>query len=93
MKLPSIDFGWNAGTVAIGVAAYLFGPAALSAAGGVLRGAAKSGIKGGMIAYHRGRQLTEEARASLQDMSEEARSEIKRLQEKAESAAQKQASE
>lgn len=92
MKLASIDLGFNVGTLAVGVAAYLFGPSIQSAAGGVLRGAAKTGIKGGMIAYHKGKQITEEARTSLQDLSEEARSEMKQLKTEADSAAKKKAS-
>jgi hypothetical protein len=80
MKLASVDLGFNVGTLAIGVAAYLFGPTLLSAAGGVLRGAAKSGIKGGLIAYNKGKLLSEEARASLKDLSNEAQAELKESQ-------------
>ncbi len=86
MKVPSIDIGFNVGTLAVGVAAYLFGPALLSAAGGVLRGVAKTGIKSGIIAYNKGKQITEEARTSLKEWSDEAQAEIKeeaRVQTKA----------
>lgn len=82
MKIASVNLGFNVGTVALGVAAYVFGPTLLSAAGGVLRGAAKAGIKGGMIAYNKGKLLTEEAKVSWEDMSAEAKGEMKEEQSK-----------
>ena len=83
MKIASVNLGFNVGTVALGVAAYLFGPTLLSTAGGVLRGAAKAGIKGGLIAYNRGKLLADEAKESLEDLSAEAKSEMKETQSKA----------
>lgn len=83
MKLPGVDLGLNATTVAIGVGAFLFGPAILAAAGGALRSAAKAGIKGGMIAYNKGRLITEEAKESWQDLSAEAKAEMQESQPKA----------
>ncbi len=87
MKAPNIDIGFNVTTLAVGVVAYLFGPALLSAAGGLLRGVAKTGIKGGIIAYDRGKQITEEARTSLKEWSTEVQVEIKEARPQAKAAA------
>lgn len=82
MKIANVNLGFNVGTLAIGVGAYLFGPMILSAVGGALRGVAKAGIKSGMIAYSKGKTLAEEARESMEDLAAEAKSEVKALEEK-----------
>lgn len=76
MKFGDLEFGLNPVTLAIGAGAFLFGPMVVAAAGGILRSAAKAGIKGGMIAYNKGKLLTEEARESWEDLSAEARAEM-----------------
>jgi len=77
MKIASIDLGFNVGTLALGAGVYLLGPTVLAIAGGILKGAVKSSIKAGIIAYDKGKQLVEEARESIEDLTEEAKSEVK----------------
>jgi hypothetical protein len=67
-------FKGNAVTgVAIGLAAIVLGPTVLPAIGRVLRPAAKSAIKGGIVAY---RAIITEAGEFASDLIEEARSEL-----------------
>jgi hypothetical protein len=80
MKLAGIELGLNPTTLAIGAGAFLLGPMIVAAAGGVLRSAAKAGIKGGMVAYNRGKLLTEEAKESWDDLSAEAKAEMEEPQ-------------
>ena len=80
MKLGGVELGLNPTTLAIGAGAFLFGPMIVAAAGGVLRSAAKAGIKGSMVAYNKGKLLTEEARESWDDLSAEAKAEMEESQ-------------
>lgn len=80
MKLGGIELGLNPATLAIGAGAFLFGPMIVAAAGGMLRSAAKAGIKGGMIAYNKGKLLSEEAKESWDDLSAEAKAEMEESQ-------------
>jgi hypothetical protein len=67
-------FKGNAVTgVAVGLAAIVLGPTVLPAIGRVLRPAAKSVIKGGIVAY---RAMITEAGEFASDLIEEARSEL-----------------
>jgi hypothetical protein len=74
MALLEDMFKGNAVTgVAVGLAAIVLGPTVLPAIGRVLRPAAKSAIKGGIVAY---RAMITEAGEFASDLIEEARSEI-----------------
>ena len=67
-------FKGNAVTgVAVGLAAIVLGPTVFAAIGRVLRPAAKSAIKGGIVAY---RAMITEAGEFASDLIEEARSEL-----------------
>lgn len=92
MKLGGIELGLNPATLAIGAGAFLFGPLIVAAAGGAFRSAAKAGIKGGMIAYNKGKLLTEEAKESWDDLSAEAKAEMEEESQTTSVAAKKQSS-
>ncbi|MBN1105193.1 MAG: DUF5132 domain-containing protein [Deltaproteobacteria bacterium] len=76
MGFPAMKLGMNVGTIALGAAAVLFGPAILTAAGGLARSLVKSGIKGSILAYEKGKVMIAEARESVEDITAEARAEI-----------------
>lgn len=82
MKLLNMNIGFNLGTIVLGAAALVLGPMLLTAAGGVLRSLVKTGIKGGLIVYEKGKVMAEETRESLQELTEEAKSEIEAQGEK-----------
>jgi hypothetical protein len=76
MKLLGVNMGLNAGTLAFGAAAVLLGPTLLAVAGGLIKSAAKEGIKGGLMAYDKGKELVNEAKETAQDIAAEAKSEM-----------------
>lgn len=59
--------------LAVGVGAVILGPTLLQAVGGILRPAAKSMIKGGMVFYH---QTLGELEEMASDLVAEARAEL-----------------
>jgi hypothetical protein len=84
MALLEDMFKGNAVTgVAVGLAAIVLGPTVLPAIGRVLRPAAKSVIKGGIVAY---RAMVTEAGEFASDLIEEARSELEQAGRTAEAA-------
>lgn len=62
--------------LAIGAAAIVLAPVVLPLASGVLRSLAKAAIKGGLIAYERGKVAMAEAQEAVEDMTAEAKSEL-----------------
>ena len=76
MKIPGMNLGLNAGTVALGAAAVLFGPTLLAVAGGLLKSVTKTGIKGGLMVYEKGKEIAVEAKETVEDLAAEAKSEI-----------------
>jgi hypothetical protein len=80
MKFPGINLGFNAGTFALGAAALLFGPMLIAIAGGLVKSAAKAGIKGGLMMYDKGKELAAEAKETVEDLTAEAKAEMKQSQ-------------
>jgi hypothetical protein len=76
MKIPLIGIKMSAGTLALGVLAIMAAPQILSALRSIIRPVAKAGIKGGMIAYGKGKDLLTETVDSVQKVASEAKSEI-----------------
>jgi hypothetical protein len=74
MKLPSI--GFNTGTIALGAAAVLVGPTVVALAGQLAKSLAKTGIKSGLLLYERSRELVEEGKGTIEDLTAEARAEV-----------------
>jgi hypothetical protein len=76
MKVSDLKVGLNPGTIVLGAAAFVLGPMILTVAGGVLRSLAKTAIKGGMIAYEKGRDLAEGTKGTIEDLTGEAKAEL-----------------
>jgi hypothetical protein len=77
MRLGNLNVGLNVQTVAIGAAALLLGPTIIAMAGGLARALAKSGIKGGLLALEKGKELAAETKETLEDLTAEAKAEVK----------------
>ena len=76
MRIANMNIGLNVQTAAIGAAVLLLGPTIIAMAGGVLRTLAKSGIKGGFLAYEKGKELAAETKETLEDLTAEAKAEL-----------------
>jgi hypothetical protein len=72
-----MNIGLNVQTIALGAAALLLGPTIIAMAGGVVRALAKSGIKGSMLAFEKGKELAAETKETLEDLTAEAKAEVK----------------
>jgi hypothetical protein len=76
MKLPLIGLKVSTGTLALGALAFMAAPQILAAVGNIVRPVAKTGIKGGMIVYDKGKDMFSGTVDSIQDVASEARSEL-----------------
>jgi hypothetical protein len=76
MKIPLIGLKMSAGTLALGALAFMAAPQILTAVGNIVRPVAKTGIKGGMIAYDKGKELFSGTVDTIQGVASEARSEL-----------------
>ena len=76
MRLPLVGLKLSTGTLALGVLAFVYGPKVLSKAGGFVRPVAKTGIKGGMMAYDKCKEVFVDAVDAVQDVATEARDEL-----------------
>jgi hypothetical protein len=76
MKIPLIGVNVSAGTLALGAIGILLAPKIIPIAANLLRSATKTGIKGGMIAYDKGREFVTGTMDTFQDIASEARSEV-----------------
>ena len=76
MKIPVVGVNVSAGMLALGAVGVLLAPRLVPMAANLLRSATKTGMKGGMIAYDRGREFVAGTRDTFQDIASEARSEI-----------------
>lgn len=76
MKIPWIGVNVSAGTLALGAIGIILAPKIIPMAADLLRSATKTGMKGGMIAYDKGRDFVAGTRDTFQDIASEARSEI-----------------
>lgn len=76
MKIPLIGLKMSTGTLALGAIAFIAAPQILSTVGSILRPVAKTGIKGGLIVYDKGKELYSETVDTIQDVTSEARSEM-----------------
>jgi hypothetical protein len=76
MRIPLIGVKMSTGTLALGAIAFWAAPKILSSLSGILRPVAKTGIKGGMMAYDKGKEVFSGAVDVIQDIASEARSEL-----------------
>ena len=76
MKIPLVGVNVSAGALALGAVGVMLAPKLIPMVANLLRTATKTGIKGGMIAYDKGKELVSGAADSFQDMASEARSEL-----------------
>ncbi|MEJ2169605.1 MAG: hypothetical protein P8X90_29220 [Desulfobacterales bacterium] len=83
MKIPLIGINVSAGTLALGAIGILLAPKVVPAAANLLRSATKTGIKGGMIAYDKGREFVAGTVDTFHDIASEARSEVSKDSRKA----------
>ncbi len=70
------------GGVLIGAGAVLLAPIVIPMIAGLLRPVLKAGIKTGLIAYHKVKEVTAEAVESMEDLTAEAKSEMSGSEEK-----------
>ena len=78
MKVPLIDVKVSAGTLALGAIGVMLAPKIIPAVADFLKTATKTGMKGGIIAYDKGKELFSGTADSFQNMASEARSELSR---------------
>ena len=76
MKIPMVGVNVSAGMLALGAIGVMLAPKLLPMAADLLRSATKTGMKGGMIAYDKSRELVSGTRDTFQGIASEARSEI-----------------
>ncbi|MGD8363892.1 MAG: hypothetical protein PVI69_07775 [Desulfobacterales bacterium] len=75
MKVPGIDLSLSGGAVVGGLALTLAAPFVLGMVGTALKAVAKTGIKGSLMAYGKGKELVNDAQKSLVEITREAKSE------------------
>jgi hypothetical protein len=76
MKIPLIGLKMSTGTLALSAIALMAAPQIMAAVGSIVRPVAKTGIKGGMVVYDKGKELFSGTVDSIQDVASEARSEV-----------------
>ena len=76
MRIPLLGVNVSTGTLALGVIGVMVAPKVIPILANLLRSVTKTGIKGGMIAYDKGRELVSGTADSFQDIASEARSEL-----------------
>lgn len=76
MRIFNVSIGLNPGTILLAAAAVVIAPMVLTVAGGVLRSIAKAGIKGGMMAMEKSKELAAETQSTLHSITEEAKAEL-----------------
>jgi hypothetical protein len=76
MRIFNVNIGLNPGTILLGAAAVVIAPMVLTVAGGVLRSLAKAGIKGGIMAVEKSKELAAETQSTLHSITDEARAEL-----------------
>lgn len=77
MGLDDLLKGNLATGLAIGIAGLFLAPTVLPAVGRMAKPLAKAAIKGGLIAYEKGREMMAEAGEVVEDLTAEARAELK----------------
>lgn len=71
------DNGFKVGTgLLVGVGAILLAPIVIPAIAAAAKPLIKAGIKGGMLAYEKGRELLAEATEVMEDLAAEAKAEL-----------------
>jgi hypothetical protein len=76
MRLCNQDIGFNTGTIVGGIAVAILAPMVLGLASGLLKGLTKATIKGGVIAYEKGKELAAHAKEGVEDLTAEAKAEM-----------------
>ncbi len=76
MRIPLIGLEVSTGTLALGAIGVMLAPKVIPVVADFLRTATKTGMKGGMIAYDKGKELFSGTADSFQNMASEARSEL-----------------
>ena len=75
MKVPGTGLSLSGGALVGGLALTFAAPIVLPLVGNVLRGVAKTGIKAGMLAYGKTKELVGDTQVSLVKITKEAKSE------------------
>lgn len=75
MKMPGTDFSISGGALVGGLALTFAAPIVLPLVGNALKAVVKTGIKTGMIAYGKGKELVGDTQASINTITREARTE------------------
>jgi hypothetical protein len=76
MKVPLIGLKLSTGTLALGAIGVMIAPKVLPMIADVLKTATKTGMKGGMLAIDKSRELVTGTKDTFQNMASEARSEM-----------------
>jgi hypothetical protein len=76
MKIPWVGLKVSSGALALGAIGVMVAPKVIPVVANFLKTATKTGMKGGMIAYDKGRELVSGTRDAIGDMASEARSEM-----------------
>jgi hypothetical protein len=76
MKIPLIGLKVTPGVLALGAIGIMVAPKVLPKVVDFLRTATKTGMKGGMMAYDKSRELVSGTADSFQNLASEARSEM-----------------
>jgi hypothetical protein len=76
MRLSNLGDALNWQNLALGAAAVILAPAAIALMGSIVRPLAKAAIKGGLMVYEKGREVTTETTETFGDLTAEAKSEI-----------------
>jgi hypothetical protein len=73
MKLPGTDFSLSGGALVGGLALTLAAPFVLGVVGTALKTVVKTGIKGSMMAYGKGKEIAGDVQKSLSEITKEAK--------------------
>jgi hypothetical protein len=71
-----MNIGLDVRTIALGAAVVFLAPMAIALAGGIFRSLTKSGIKGGLMMYQKGKELASETKETVEDLAAEAKAEL-----------------
>jgi Protein of unknown function (DUF5132) len=81
MAFLDLKNGFSLGNIAMGAAVVLLAPMVIPIVGGIVRPFAKAAVKGGLIMYHKGREMVAEAQETVEDLAAEAKAEMSSKEE------------
>jgi hypothetical protein len=76
MRLLGVNVGLNPATLALGAGVLILGPTILGIGKSLARSVVKTGIKGSLMLYEKGKETLSEAKETVEDLTAEARSEV-----------------